>query len=76
MASVLMIEKLRLWILKIKTFRPITGTSERWKHWVVFFCTTGPCGRCLKMRGKFKQRRVELRTVSEADFLVSYVKIT
>ncbi len=51
MASVLMIVKVRLWILGINTFRPITGTSTRWKHWVVVFSLTGPCMRCLLKRG-------------------------
>lgn len=52
MNSILAITKLLLWVEGIKTFHPITGISERWKHWVVFFSLTGPCPRCAPYNGK------------------------
>lgn len=52
MNTVLAITKLLLWIAGIKTFHPITGSSKRWKHWVVFFGLTGPCPECAQYNGK------------------------
>ena len=43
--------KLCLGIFGIRTFHPITGTSTRWKHWVIVISLTGPCSRCLKKQG-------------------------